>query len=521
MFSTLIKNIIVFITTPKNLLSLVAGLSLVFAYAPFSLWWLPFISIPLWFNVLTDCTPKEAKKQGFIFGFGWFASGISWVHVAIDQFGGLPLVVSILLMLLLCFYLAIFPALASYLSAKLSVNKRVNLWLLSSFWLVTEYLRGTLLTGFPWLSLGYTQIDSPLAILAPIIGEVGLNSIVLLLCIAIFKIIKRVQVISAGSLVFFTIISCFIANNFTSIFPTDKVVKVALVQGNIKQEIKWSPEQEWPTMLKYLDLTRVNYDADIIVWPESAITALEPMAQDFLTMANKSSALQNSAIITGILNYNFETKEYFNNLVVLGKKHSADTEGDYAYNHSNRYSKYHLLPIGEFVPFQEWLRPIAPLFNLPQSSFSAGDYIQPNLIAKDINILPLICFEIAFPAQLTANLLNDTDMILTVSNDSWFGDSHGPHQHLDIARMRALEFGRPLLRSTNNGMTAAIDHNGKVIASIPQFTETVLRAEMTLVNGQTPYSKWGQYIQWLIPLLTFSTCLIFGFFQRKSSIKPL
>lgn len=418
-------------------------------------------------------------------------------------------------MLLLCFYLAIFPALASYLSAKLSINKRVNLWLLSSFWLITEYLRGSILTGFPWLSLGYTQINSPLATLAPIIGEFGLNSIMLLICIAIIQLIRRVQIIPTLSLVFITVISCFIANNFTWVYSKDEIVKVALVQGNIKQEIKWAPEQEWPTMLKYLDLTRVNYDADIIVWPESAITALEPMAQDFLTMINTSSNLQNSAIITGILNYNFETKKYFNSLVVLGKKHSSDTEGNYLYNHKNRYSKYHLLPIGEFVPFQEWLRPIAPLFNLPQSSFSEGEYVQPNLVAKDINILPLICFEIAFPEQLTANLLNNTDMILTVSNDSWFGDSHGPHQHLDIARMRALEFGRPLLRSTNNGVTAVIDHNGNIIAAIPQFTESVLRAEIKLVTGQTPYAKWGQYIQWFIPLLTLIIFVISGIFQRK------
>lgn len=518
MFSTLIKSVTTFITAPKNLLSLAAGLSLVFAYAPFSLWWVPFISIPLWFNVLTNSSPKDAKKYGFIFGFGWFASGISWVHVAIDQFGGLPLVVSLFLMLLLCLYLSIFPALASYLSVKLSMNKRVNLWLFSSAWLITEYLRGSLLTGFPWLSLGYTQIDSPLAAFAPIIGEFGLNSIVLLLCIAIFQLIKRIQTIPSLSLLLLIVISSFIVNNFAWVSSKNKTVKIALVQGNIKQEIKWAPEQEWPTMLKYLDLTRINYDADIIIWPESAITALEPMAQDFLAMANKSSALQNSAIITGILNYNFETKEYFNNLVVLGKKHSTDTEGNYTYNHQNRYSKYHLLPIGEFVPFQEWLRPIAPLFNLPQSSFSAGKYVQPNLIAKDMTILPLICFEIAFPAQLAANLLNTTDMILTVSNDSWFGDSHGPHQHLDIARMRALEFGRPLLRSTNNGVTAAIDHKGNIINVIPQFTENVLRAEIKLVDGLTPYAKWGQYSQWFIPLFTLIILLISGIHRQKIKV---
>lgn len=516
MFSTLIKPLKVFFSAPKNWLSFMAGLSLVFAYAPFSFWWLPFITIALWLSIINNCAPKEATKQGFIFGFGWFASGISWVHVAIDQFGGLPLVVSVLLMVLLSLYLALFPALASYLSAKISTTKQFNVWLFSTFWLITEYLRGVLLTGFPWLSLGYTQIDSPLASLIPVFGEFGVTSIVLLSCVSILQLVKRKNIYLSVSILLSSIIAAVFFNQITWVTPTGKSIKIALVQGNIKQEIKWAPEEEWPTMLKYLDLTRVNYDADIIIWPESAITALEPRAQDFLTLANKSAALQNSAIITGILNYNYDAREYFNSLITLGKKHESDSEGSYEYNHTNRYSKYHLLPIGEFVPFQEWLRPIAPLFNLPQSSFSSGEYKQPNLVAKDINILPLICFEIAFPAQLRANFQPTTDLLLTVSNDSWFGNSHGPHQHLDIARMRAAEFGRPLLRSTNNGITAAIDHNGNIIATVPQFTESVLRAEINLVNGTTPYAKWGQFIQWLIPLLTLLTYLFNTIlFQRK------
>jgi len=517
MFSTLIRSTKELLITPLNWLSFIAGLSLVFAYAPFSLWWLPFISLPLWFFSLKACSAKSAAKHGFIFGFGWFASGISWVHVAIDQFGGLPLVVSILVMVLLCLYLALFPALASYLSARLSITKQVNLWLFSFFWLITEYLRGILLTGFPWLSLGYTQIDSPLSSLIPVIGEFGLNSVILVLCISIHQLIQRQSIRIPCIITLLIISSSFALKDAQWITPTDKRVKVALVQGNIKQEIKWEPDQEWPTMLKYLDLTRVNYDADIIIWPESAITAVEPLAQEFLTLANQSAALQNSAIITGILNYNFESKEYFNNLITLGKKYKIDNEGNYKYNHSNRYSKYHLLPIGEFVPFQEWLKPIAPLFNLPQSSFSAGEYVQPNLIANDINILPLICFEIAFPDQLKANFNTKTDVLLTVSNDSWFGDSHGPHQHLDIARMRATEFGRPLLRATNNGVTAVIDHTGMIVKQIPQFTEQVLRAEVKLVNGETPFTKWGQFTQWFISLLTLVFYLLFSRIKQRKT----
>lgn len=470
----------------RNWLSFVAGALLVFAYAPFSQWWLPFVVLPIWFVNLSKLGAEKLKRQsakhGFIFGFGWFCSGISWVHVAIDEFGGMPLIASLSLMLLLCAYLAIYPALACYLSSLLGNRKTLNLWAFPFLWFVTEYLRGTLLTGFPWLSFGYSQIDGPLAALAPIVGEIGITFTLILICVCIAKIaLKSAQFLAAALLLLVTI-GIFSVQNIDWVKPTGKTVKIALVQGNIEQSLKWQPDQEWPTMLKYLDLSRVNYDADILIWPESAIPVLEPTAQDYLDMVNRSAALNDSAIITGIQNYNIDTKEYFNGLIVAGLKNETGNEGDYYYNSPNRYYKNHLLPIGEFVPFQEILRPIAPFFNLPMSSFSRGNYVQPNLIAKGVHFLPLICFEIAFPHQLAANFTEETDVILTVSNDAWFGDSHGPHQHLEIARMRALEFGRPVVRATNNGVTAVIDHKGNVIDEIPQFEEGVLKIELPLVQ---------------------------------------
>jgi apolipoprotein N-acyltransferase len=497
-----------------NWLSFILGLSLVFAYAPFSQWWLTLIIPALWFSIIDKANSKQASKQGFIFGLAWFASGISWVHVSMDQFGGLPLAVSLLLMLLLCLYLALFPALACFLTSYFSQKKQLSLWLLPAFWAISEYCREVFLTGFPWLSLGYSQIDSPLAVFAPIIGETGLTLVVLIINILVFKLISSAQgyfketpntqrstITLNASLLFTLIILTFALHHVNWVVPTGKTFKTALVQANIKQELKWLPEQEWPTMLKFLDLTRKNYDADLIVWPESAVPSFEPAVQDYLESVNKSASLNNSAIITGILNYNFETKKYFNSLIVLGNKHKTDNSGSYYYGHSNRYNKHHLLPIGEFVPFGDLLRPLAPFFNLPQSSFSRGDYQQDNLIANDIHILPLICFEIAFPKQLAANFTDKTQVILTVSNDAWFGNSHGPHQHQDIARMRALEFGRPLIRSTNTGITATIDHLGKITAIIPQFEEAVLTTTMQLVEGHTPYSRWGWLTIWLLPLL--------------------
>jgi len=494
----------------KNWMCFFSGFFLVFAYAPFSYWWLALFLPAITLQQIKLASPKQAAKRMMLFAFGWFASGISWVHVSIDQFGGLPLSISLLLMLMLCFYLALFPTLAAYLTAKFSQNKQLNLWLLPSFWLFGEYLRSVVLTGFPWLSLGYSQIDSPLATFAPVIGEVGITAVILVINIILLTLVnyfadKKKSVSSkellATGLVFFSLlVAYFTLQRITWITPTKEVSTVALVQGNIEQSIKWQPSQEWPTMLKYLDLSRVNYDADIIIWPESAIPAMEPAVQDYLSTVNSSALLNESAIITGLINYNFESKDYFNALVVLGKKNDTDKQG-YSYNHRNRYYKNHLLPIGEFVPFQEWLRPLAPFFNLPMSSFSRGNYVQPNLIANNLAILPLICFEIAFPHQLAANMTPNTNLLLTVSNDAWFGSSHGPHQHFEIARMRALEFGRPLLRSTNNGVTGLVDHLGNITAIAPQFEELVLKSEVALVVGNTPYSQWPRLILWLMMII--------------------
>ncbi|WP_448552494.1 apolipoprotein N-acyltransferase [Thalassotalea montiporae] len=487
----------------QNWLSFIAGLAMVFAYAPYSQWWLSFIVLTCWGTLVHRQTPKLAAVRSYFFGLGWFGAGISWVHVSIDQFGGLPLIASLGLMALLCAYLALFPALAGYLSARCSTNRQLNLLLFPSIWLLSEWLRGWVLTGFPWLSIGYSQLNSPLASLAPIIGEVGISFIMLVLVTSALSLYFKQQIKLASALLASCVLGIIVSQQLTFVKPSGETKSVALVQGNIAQELKWAPEQEWPSMLKYLDLTRANYDADLIVWPESAIPKVEPLAGEFLDMANSAAALNDTAIITGIINYNFETKEYFNSLIVLGKESATDTSGSYFYPNANRFYKHHLLPIGEFVPFQEWLRPIAPFFNLPMSSFNRGNYIQPNLKANGLSITPLICFEIAFPEQLYANFKADTDMLLTVSNDAWFGTSHGPHQHMEIAQMRALEFGRPLVRSTNTGVTAAVDHQGQFIARIPQFEEQVLKADVALVTGYTPFSQYQRYPTYILATLLF------------------
>ncbi|HEX5793627.1 MAG TPA: apolipoprotein N-acyltransferase, partial [Rheinheimera sp.] len=404
-------------------------------------------------------------------------------------------------------YLALFPALASGLSYKLRQPGVMPL-VFAACWTLAEWLRSCLLTGFPWLSLGYSQTSAGLKDLAPLIGETGISFVLAFSAAALAQLMWWQRALPRYSYILLAGVIFALSPQLASLKGwqyTDKTLSVLLVQGNIKQELRWAPEQEWPTMLKYLDLTRPHFQADLVIWPEAAIPQLEPLAESYLDNLNRAALYADTAVISGILDYNFKTQQAWNNLIVLGKRYPDSSDGDYFYGHGNRYSKHHLLPIGEFVPMESWLRKLAPIFDLPMSSFSRGSYVQPNLVANGYHLLPAICFEIAFPAQIAANMTADTQLLLTVSNDAWFGDSIGPHQHLQIAQMRALEFGRPLLRGTNNGVTATVDASGAISATAPQFTETVLTDTLRLTRGSTPYSNYGD-----MPLFSLCGILVLG-----------
>lgn len=493
---------------PYLLLSLAGGLTAL-SFAPFTLWWLPVLTVALLVWMLQRAQrPTQAALFGFSFGVGWFGVGVSWVHVSIDQFGGLPLIASLALMALLVAYLALFPALASWCVNRLWAAAFTPL-VFASCWTAAEWLRSWLLTGFPWLSLGYSQTSAGLTDLAPLIGETGISFVLTFSAAALAQLASPQRALSRYG---YLLIAGFVFalspyfTQFKGWSYTDNQLSVLLVQGNIKQELRWSPEQEWPTMLKYLDLTRPHFNVDLVIWPEAAIPRVEPDAQRYLENLNRAALYADTALISGILDYNVKTQQAWNNLIVLGKRYPDSVDGDYFYGHGNRFSKHHLLPVGEFVPMERWLRHLAPIFNLPMSSFSRGAYVQPNLVANGYHLLPAICFEIAFPQQIAANLTADTNLLLTVSNDAWFGDSIGPHQHLQIAQMRALEFGRPLLRATNTGITATIDASGNISARAPQFREAVLTDRIRLTAGSTPYARYGN-----LPLHSFCLLLLVGF----------
>ncbi len=267
-------------------------------------------------------------------------------------------------------------------------------------------------------------------------------------------------------------------------------------------------------MKKYMTLTRPYFGDSLIIWPEAAIPQQEHRAQPFLVNLDMLAAENNSAIVTGILDIRYNVGDY-NGMIVVGQNQKQVVTGSYDYFQTNRYRKHHLLPIGEFVPFEQLLRDVAPFFDLPNSSFSRGDWQQTNLTAKGLNLLPALCFEIAFPRQIQANFTATTDLLLTVSNDAWFGDSIGPWQHLQIAQMRALEFGRPLLRATNTGVTAIVNPDGTIAEQLPQFRDAVLQRPVELVKGFTPYSQFGDWPVYILSFIALGWLVLIAQVKRR------
>lgn len=481
----------------RCLLALLIGATGTLAYAPFSLWGVALVSLAGLLLLIQGTRHKQAAAIGYCWGLGLFTSGVYWVYVSIQHFGGLPILLSAGLVLLLSAYLSLYPLLFATLLNRFWPTASLTKYVLAApaLWTVTEFLRGWVMTGFPWLQFGYSQIDGPLKGLAPILGVDAITFVLMLIaglfCYSLLQ--RQVRIAIYAVLVLILFMPLRSVHWYTE--QTDRVANIALVQGNIEQSLKWTPNQLQPTVEKYLTASHPFIGkAQLIIWPEVAIPDSEGNQEDLLKLMDNELRQERTALLTGIIDrrFNFNERAYYNTVITLGDK------TPYQFQDTNRYHKRHLVIFGEYVPFESILRPLAGFFDLPMSSMNRGEDKQPLIQANGYQLASAICYEVILGRLVRENFSADADFLLTVSNDAWFGDSIGPWQHFEMARMRALELGRPLLRSTNTGVTAAINANGNVIKQIPQFEYQVLDVNVAPTSGLTPYARFGSWPLWLI-----------------------
>lgn len=479
----------------KNILALLAGGLLAFAFAPFGFYLLAMFAPALLLATWLHATPWEAFRRGLLFGLGLFGVGTSWIFVSIHEFGNTNVFLAGFITALFVTILALFPAFFGYLLTRFfPANTAYKLCLaFPSGWVIFEWIRSWFFTGFPWLFLGASQINSPLRGLAPIVGEYGLSFIVAFcsgLFILAFQFLyadKKWKIILPCLTI---LVIVLISNLFTKIQWThaeNNPITVSLVQGNIPQQIKWDPDYLKMTLDRYSQLSQNQWQNQIVVWPEAAIPWLLQDANDFLTSLDKTAKQNHSVFITGIpIKDGFD---YYNGVIARGIGQGI-------------YYKRHLVPFGEYVPLDSWLRGLIGFFDIPMSNFSAGPAKQPNLKIPGLEIAPFVCYEIAYP-ELVYSTLPQANLLLTVSNDAWFGHSFASTQHLQIAQMRALETGRYLLFSNNTGVSAIINPQGIIEAASPAFQATVLNGTILKMTGITPIAWLG-----IMPILVFISALL-------------
>jgi apolipoprotein N-acyltransferase len=450
------------------------------AFAPRALAPLGILCLTALWWLTRSARPGRAARLGFAFGFGLFFAGTYWVYISIHLVGGAPAALALLLMLGLVAIMAGYLALLGALTARFKARSALAqaLLVLPSSWVLIEWLRGWVLSGFPWLALGYSQIDTPLAGYAPIAGVYALSLVAAVTAGSLLVLVTesgRTRLIALALALALWLTGPLLGRlRFTA--PSAAPLAVAVIQGAIPQDLKWQEDNRLHTLSVYRTLTEQAWGSRLIVWPEAALPALYHELRPYLSQLEAEAVQHDADLMLGLLRYDFSTDRFYNALLAL-------PSGDW-------YYKRHLVPFGEYFPVPGFIRAWMRLKNLAYVDMSPGDAQQAPLSAAGQSFAATICYEDAYGGAQLATLDRAT-LLVNVSNDAWFGGSSAPHQHLQITRMRALEAGRYMVRATNNGISALIDARGRVYARSPQFVPDVLRGEVVPYAGLTPYARAG------------------------------
>jgi apolipoprotein N-acyltransferase len=470
-----------FLARRGHWVALPAGAALAAAFAPAGIAPLAVLCPAALFLIWEGTAPGAAAWRGFLFTGGTFLAGTYWLYHSIHLVGQAPLWIAAFLMLGLVAIMGSYTAALGYAAARWGASTGPLRWLvlLPAGWTVVEWFRGWFLSGFPWLALGYSQLETPLRGLAPLAGVYGASLAAALLAGALVTLLfgSRAARMAAVAVAVVVIVAGALLGRVAWTEPRGTRITVALVQGAVPQSMKWAPGRREQTLELYAGLTAPHLGTDIVVWPEAALPALERDVRGFLDGLHAAARSRGTDVVMGLLRRDPATGAYYNAMVAFAAREQW-------------YYKRRLVPFGEFFPVpavvREWLR----LMSLPYSDFDPGTDDQEPLAVAGETLAPTICYEDAYAAEQLA-LARRSTLLVNVTNDAWFGDSTAPHQHLDISRMRSLETGRPMLRATNDGVTALIDHDGTLIGRLAQFEPGVLTGTVEPRVGLTPYARFG------------------------------
>jgi apolipoprotein N-acyltransferase len=465
------------------------GVTTAFSFAPFPFHFLPFLTLA-GVVLLWQSHPSRfgATLIGLAYGLGLMCAGMNWIYVSLHDFGGMPGAMAVLCTFLLSLVLAIFPAMVGYLQHCIDAEGKLKaLVVIPALWALFEWLRGWVLTGLPWLSLGYAQVaDGWLAGYAPLVGVFGVSLMTALIAgviATIFIALRRNDLRStfiAGTIAAIVFVGNMALARIPWTQPIGAPISVSLLQGNITQDIKWKPETIESTLLTYRDLTLAS-KSKLTILPETAFPVLLlQMPEEYLAELREHAKRIGGDILFGIPE-STGPSIYHNSVLSFGVS-PAQT-----------YRKTHLVPFSEFIPLK-WLIGWVydDLLNMPLADFTAGAIDQKPFDVAGQKIAMTNCYEDLFGEEVIRKLPQAT-MLANVSNDGWFGHSWGPQQHMQIAQMRALETGRYLLRATNTGVTAIADERGRIVSRAAEFTRTALNGTAQGFSGATPYVRFGNY----------------------------
>ncbi|MGH8550090.1 MAG: apolipoprotein N-acyltransferase [Methylococcales bacterium] len=469
----------------KDFTALIAGCAFPLAFAPFQIVPVAFGSLAVLFWVWRNAGPGRASLRGFLFGLGQFAVGVYWIHVCLHDYAGSTDLAAFIITASAVIFLAGFPALAGLLAAMLVPNHAAKKLLLvyPGCWISSEWLRAWLeFPGFPWLQVGYSQADEIPGALAPVLGVYGVGFSVAFSAGALLYSLNPSCSARKPVLVCLGLLWTFMAliQHYPWTSPAGRILKVALLQGNIVQQLKWQPEAKRQALRWYIDNTRNHWDADLIVWPETAVPISHHKIEGLLDDLSGEAVHHGSDLLIGLPVYDPEKQRSYNGIVTLGSG-------------PGRYLKRHLVPFGEYLPFQPVSGFVTQHMDFKMVGFSPGKKRQPPIKAAGIPLAPSICYEDVFGQEMLA-AMPEALYLVNITNDAWFGHSIALDQNLQMARMRSLETGRYLVRAANTGLTAIVSPFGDIAKLARPFDATVLTGEINPMEGITPYMLVGDYM---------------------------